>query len=205
MRWAVLATLVVLVVVGCVPLILEERHEFVVEVAGKEYLDEVMSWYQPSYSDYISQKKPVIVLYYNNETPFVAAAGEEFSSGNSGNLTTFLNEKWRSYDPIFDVDVFVTDGKYCVRLREKKGVLQARIELIKFKKVNNEDYYEVCAVVSQEDLEEKNDLYILGDPSDLRTTEKGFAFVVRDLSKTVVMGREIYGIVGAEVVWPVSQ
>jgi hypothetical protein len=80
--------LILLILTACLPP-LEERHEFIVEVVGNAYLDDVMDWYQPSYGDYLVQEHPVIVLYYpdgsyayseraafyeqNND--FVAAAG----------------------------------------------------------------------------------------------------------------------------------
>ncbi len=201
MKWAVLATLVVLVVVGCVPPILEERHEFVVEVAGRERLDEVMNWYRPSYSDYILQKKPVIVLYYDNgNESFVAAAGEIFSSGD---LKAFLEEKWESYDPSWDVDVFVTDNKYYAKISFRKAE-PITVTLVEFEKrtySSSKNYYKVQKVTL---LEEKNGLYELGDPSQLRTSTKGFAVLVRSVEKVAIVP-EITKILGAEVVWPVSQ
>ena len=202
MRWAVLATLVVLVVVGCVPLILEERHEFVVEVAGEKYLDEVMKWYHPSYSDYILQK-PVIVLYYGNDNgSFVAAAGEKFSSSD---LKVFLEEKWKSYNPRWDVDVFVTDNKYYAKisLRKAEPITVTLVEFEKKTHSSSKNYYEVQKVTLLE--EKKDDQYELGDPSQLRTSTKGFAVLVRSVVRTIGQEPTITEILGAEVVWPVSQ
>jgi len=204
MRWAVLATLVVLVVVGCVPLILEERHEFVVEVVGEKYLDEVMKWYHPSYSDYNLQEKPVIVLYYDNDNgSFVAAAGEKFSSSD---LKVFLEEKWESYNPRWDVDVFVTDNKYYAKILPRKIDIKPEIivSLVEFEKKtygSSKNYYKVQKVTP---LQEENGLYELGDPSQLRTSTKGFAVLVRSVEKIAIVP-EITKILGAEVVWPVSQ
>ncbi|WP_231556108.1 hypothetical protein [Thermotoga neapolitana] len=61
-RFFLLSVVAFLLLTSCLP-ILEEKHEFIVEVVGNAYLNDVKNWYQPSYSDYLIQEHPVLLLY----------------------------------------------------------------------------------------------------------------------------------------------
>ena len=220
MRWAVLATLVVLVVVGCVPLILEERHEFVVEVVGGEYLDEVMDWYQPNYSDYILQK-PVIVLYYPSDflvystrksyyqmpEDFVAAGGDIVDPSN---LSADLNKIWSSYTPTYDIDVWWQDDakEWQAKVKDLSKTITLegyKFFLIEFNKEihgSGKIYYKVKGLREVEP--DKNNIFHLGDVKD------GFVVILQEdpsqrASSKGILGESNTKILGAEVVWPVSQ
>ncbi|ABQ46116.1 hypothetical protein Tpet_0087 [Thermotoga petrophila RKU-1] len=204
--------LILLILTACLPP-LEERHEFIVEVVGNAYLDDVMDWYQPSYGDYLVQEHPVIVLYYpdgsyayseraafyeqNND--FVAAAGEIVDTAD---LKDDLNQIWSSYYPIYDVDVWwqADQGEWQARVKDlTKDVKITKFFVVTFKKVGN--YCEVVDVKDEDESEiycDDKGVYHLGPLSGV----DGFvAFVQEAPSNRTLVPVSNTKILGAEVRW----
>ncbi|WP_241241249.1 hypothetical protein [Thermotoga sp. 38H-to] len=146
--------LIFLILTACLPPF-EERHEFIVEVVGDNYLGNVRDWYQPSYGDYLVQEHPVIVLhypaksnarneraaFYQNNNDFVAAAGEIV---NVENLKSDLDSIWSSYYPIYDVDVWwqADQGEWQAKVKDlTKDVKITKFFVVTFNKRDNHCEY----------------------------------------------------------------
>jgi hypothetical protein len=206
--------LILLILTACLPP-LEERHEFIVEVVGNAYLDDVMDWYQPSYGDYLVQEHPVIVLYYpdgsyayseraafyeqNND--FVAAAGEIVDTAD---LKDDLNQIWSSYYPIYDVDVWwqADQGEWQARVKSlSKSVEFAPQSLfvVQFQRESYDGkvYYKVLSVDKEEP--DENDLYHLGQLQV--DSSHGFAVFLQEDPHKSLPAESNTKILGAEVRW----
>lgn len=217
-RFFLLSVVAFLLLTSCLP-ILEEKHEFIVEVVGNAYLNDVKNWYQPSYSDYLIQEHPVLLLYYESGTDpnspyfqrqifyekngdFVAAAG--VIVGTAGEIvdTERLTSIWQNYTPIYDVDVWYQydEDEWQARVRplSRLELVGNRVFLVKF--VKDGEYFRVLSI-TEPSYDQANDVYHLGQVD--RDSTHGFAVFVQEVlsSKTVTPESE-RKILGAEVVWP---
>ncbi|PLV58323.1 hypothetical protein [Thermotoga sp. KOL6] len=213
-KFFLLSLIVFVFLTGCIPLLLQDKQEFVVEVVGVSYLEEVKDWYQPSYSDYWAQDYPVIVLYYENNTSqyatrtnfyeqsgdFVAAAGEIVDNTA---IKDNLNSIWKSYSPEYDVDVWYQQdaGEWQARVKPlSKDVVPTPnfLFLVEFEKVQGENYYKVTEISSKSP--DENDRYHLGNIQV--DSSHGFAVFAQRMPSTKVTLESETKILGAEVVWP---
>ncbi|MCD6551630.1 hypothetical protein [Thermotoga sp.] len=206
-----LLSVVLVALASCVPLsFLEEKHEFIVEVVGDKYLNDVKDWYQTSYSDYWVQEHPVVVLYYDGSGPyserqefyskekdFVAAGGEIVDTNN---LKNNLNKTWSSYTPIYDVDVWwqVDADEWQARVRSlsRLELVDNKVFLMEFKK--SDEYFLVQSITEPSHDSEK-DVYHLGRLK--RDSIHGFAVFVQEVPSKITLVSNTK-ILGAEVVWP---
>ncbi|AIY85639.1 MULTISPECIES: hypothetical protein [unclassified Thermotoga] len=200
--------LILLILTACLPPI-EERHEFIIEVVGNAYLDDVMDWYQPSYGDYLVQAHPVIVLYYPDESyayyeratfyeqynDFVAAAGVIVDTAD---LKNDLGRIWNSYYPIYDVDVWWQADREEWQARVKGLTRDVNITTFFVVTFNGRDNY--CEVVDIKDEGEiyldNNGVYHLGPLSGV----DGFAAFVQENPRELTLESNTK-ILGAEVRW----